>query len=290
MNYSNDGNNWHHQFLQLRKVDYDKISQERSSEWHYHKELEVLLVLSGKIELLIENEVLILNEGDFVLIGSNQLHKSIKHDLDNLQYIVFQFDVQQYIDQTIFNYLQHFSETHKPLSFLNYIFEKENVKSNFFNCIMEIYKENKNKDKGYEIAISLLIRKMLLILIRNDYKQILDITYDKDYKKLKPALDYIEDHLGERLDLNHISSLVNLSYFYFSRQFKKIIGMSLTDYINFKRIKKAERLLLTENISIVETSTSVGIPNISHFYNLFKRHNQCSPNQFIKQLQGNDDK
>jgi YesN/AraC family two-component response regulator len=63
-----------------------------------------------------------------------------------------------------------------------------------------------------------------------------------------------------------------------------VMGISFVDYVNYKRIKKAERLLLTGDLSIMEVSFEVGILNMAQFYKLFKRHNQCSPKEFKQRM------
>ena len=42
--------------------------------YHWHEEIEVLFVLKGTVELFIDKEVNILEEGDIFLINKNELH------------------------------------------------------------------------------------------------------------------------------------------------------------------------------------------------------------------------
>ncbi|WP_442951555.1 helix-turn-helix domain-containing protein [Paenibacillus sp. GYB004] len=43
---------------------------------------------------------------------------------------------------------------------------------------------------------------------------------------------------------------MNLSYSYFSKYFKRVMGLSFIEYVSIRRIKQAERLLLTMDGSI----------------------------------------
>lgn len=91
---------------------------------------------------------------------------------------------------------------------------------------------------------------------------------------LKPVLDYVEAHLSDKISAEQACQLVNFSYTYFLKYFKQIMGISFTDYVIHRRIKYAERLLLTEDLSIAQIAEQVGLPNLSHFYKLFKRLHQ----------------
>jgi len=75
-----------------------------------------------------------------------------------------------------------------------------------------------------------------------------------------------------------------MSYYYFVKYFKKTLGLSFTEYVNYRKVKSAERLLLTKDLSISEVSDRVGMPNMAHFYKMFKKYNECSPKQFQNKM------
>jgi len=103
-------------------------------------------------------------------------------------------------------------------------------------------------------------------------------------RRLRPALDYIETRLHERIAVDDVCRLMNFSYHYFIRFFRATMGMSLLEFVNYKRIRKAERLLLTRDLSIAEVAAQVGIPSMAQFYKLFGRFNDCSPKAFKQRM------
>lgn len=179
-----------------------------------------------------------------------------------------------------------FLQTRSSLSDLNYIFrENEEAKREVFQTVREIHEEMQRKDIGYEIAVSVLIKKMMLVLLRNDTKRKLRSVSHPDLMRLKPVLEWVERHSSERMAVEEACRQVNMSYYYFVKFFKKATGMTFTEYVNYKKIKKAERILLTEDLSISEVGEKVGMPNMAHFYKIFKKYNRCSPNEFRKNMQ-----
>lgn len=259
----------------------------KMNRWHYHKEVEFLLLIEGGLTIQTKHDMRLLQAGDVHLFGSSQLHRTRKELPMPLSYIVLQFDLTQYFDESTMPYLPYFSEARTPLGQLNYIFrEQPEVQRQAYNLIMDIYTETQHKSKGYELAISSSVRRLLLLLLRNDTRDMLLGADNAELARLQPALDYVEARLAEKIAIEQACAVLNLSYHYFIKYFKKVMGVSFVDYVNYKRIKKAERLLLTQDISIMEVGESVGIPNMAQFYKLFRRHNQCSPKEFKQRMRG----
>ena len=85
------------------------------------------------------------------------------------------------------------------------------------------------------------------------------------------AKQFIHEHCSESLSLGQVSSRVNMSHFYFCKQFRKATGLSFTDFVSRTRIEKAKNLLLNPNLRISEVAFAVGFQSLSHFNRIFKR-------------------
>jgi len=253
-------------------------------DWHYHEEIEFLLILKGELTAFYREEQLVLQEGDIALFGSSEPHMTM-NTKDDLSYIVLQIDLRKYWDTSTMNSMQHFSEVIRPLSTLNYIYRDNlNVRNLTAALIREIYIEMNDSQIGYELAVSSRIKNILLLLLRNDTRQQLNYNDNRLIGRLQPVVDYVEHNLSEKLSVSEISEMVNMSYTHFIKSFKKAVGMSFTDFVVYKRIKKAEQQLLTNDVSIAEVAESVGISNLGHFYDMFRRYNDCSPKQYRERL------
>ncbi|CAH1206322.1 HTH-type transcriptional activator RhaS [Paenibacillus plantiphilus] len=252
--------------------------------WHYHRELELLLVNEGILDVYIDDDYMRLHAGDIAMIGVKQLHRD--RSLGGaLNYIVLQFDLEQFFDHSTMPYMRFFSETKNPLSRANYIFrENDTARLEAAECIRSVLKEVTAKQIGYEMAVSMLIKQFLLLLLRNDPNKVLAESEDFDRVRLRSVLDFVEDHLSERIQVEEVCKLANMSYYYFVKFFKKAIGLSFTEYVNYRKIKWAERILLTKDLSVSEVGDRIGMPNMAHFYKMFKKYNDCSPKQFQKRM------
>lgn len=105
------------------------------------------------------------------------------------------------------------------------------------------------------------------------------------YEKLDVTIQYINKNLEQRISVSTLADLMCITSDHFSKVFKRIIGMPPCEYIQMKRIERAQTLLLTSHMSIVEIAEKVGISNLSQFSRLFSKLVRCSPREYrIKQF------
>ncbi|GMK48627.1 AraC family transcriptional regulator [Paenibacillus glycanilyticus] len=253
--------------------------------WHYHKEVELILVQNGSMNLHTPGHCYALDAGDVAIVGSSQLHLSQKTSDGPLIYIVLHVDLQRYFDPAMMMYYRHFSELVRPLEELNYIFrENAAARLEMAGILTGIHEEMIGKRKGYEIAASMHIKHLLLTLLRHDSRGLLQSYEFVDDTVMRPVLDYVSRHLSERIDMDEVSRIARMNYSYFSKYFKKAVGVSFVDYVNRQRILKAAHRLVAEPASVSSIAASVGIENMAHFYELFKRYNGCTPKEYARRL------
>lgn len=92
------------------------------------------------------------------------------------------------------------------------------------------------------------------------------------------AREYVDAHFCEEdLSVEHLAKQFYVSPVYFGQLFKKKWGVSLSEYVNRKKVDFAEQLLLEGERSITEVAQMVGIPDYFYFSKLYKRFKGISP-------------
>ncbi|WP_195333500.1 AraC family transcriptional regulator [Bacteroides salyersiae] len=110
-------------------------------------------------------------------------------------------------------------------------------------------------------------------------------TTNSSYEKLDVVVQYINKHLTKRIAVPELAQLIHLTPDHFSKVFKKVMGTSPCEFIQMKRIERAQALLLTSRMSIMQIAESVGIYNPAQFTRLFTKISQCPPKEYrAKQL------
>lgn len=99
-------------------------------------------------------------------------------------------------------------------------------------------------------------------------------------KEITRALIYIDNHFSEDISLGALAEQVSLSSYYFSRLFKKEVGMTFSDCIEHKRLNSAKHMLAESDKSILEISISVGYQQHSYFCKVFKKFTGQTPREY----------
>jgi len=94
---------------------------------------------------------------------------------------------------------------------------------------------------------------------------------------IEKLTSYIHEHPDEDLNLAKLSSLANLSPYYFARIFKKETGKTPHEYVMSSRINTAKFYLKTTKLTVEEIGLSLGFPTASSFCASFKRYLHISP-------------
>ena len=100
--------------------------------------------------------------------------------------------------------------------------------------------------------------------------------------EIRKAISYIDTNLTTNLTLEDVANHVYLSQFYFSRLFKKEIGVSFITYLNQQRIEQAKVLLTQSNLSIKSISQNIGYSQTSYFCKIFKELVGMTPVNYRK--------
>ena len=90
---------------------------------------------------------------------------------------------------------------------------------------------------------------------------------------------YLHEHYAENVNLRQLAQIANLSPSYFSRVFKREVGVSLPHYQTQIRINQA-RSLLIGGMPIKQVAVKTGFVDQSHLTHQFKRFVQVTPGNY----------
>ena len=102
--------------------------------------------------------------------------------------------------------------------------------------------------------------------------------------RLRKIEDYVRAHLAERILLETLAGLAELSPFHFSRVFKQATGMTPLHFVTRERMLQAQQLIRETSRSLIEIALEVGYTNPSHFAQVFRQTVGMAPTQFRNAL------
>jgi len=90
----------------------------------------------------------------------------------------------------------------------------------------------------------------------------------------------ISARLGEKLSLEAVATHVGVSPFYFCKLFKQSTDMTLTEYVNRRRVEWAKRQLANPSARVTEVAFDVGFQSVSQFNRSFLKYVGVSPTRY----------
>lgn len=246
-----------------------------SVDKHWHRSIELLMVLDGDISITIDNNEYFLTSEDIILINSNSIHSinsesavmiAIQIDMAkmnqfdaNLSDIAFDCNTATTNDISLFNGIKFAIATM--------------INENAHNANGAHYK---NYALSYYLISELLAH--FTVPVTNAMK-----TQQKYIARLNRLLNYIEDHYAENFSLADLAAAENLSVPYLSNFFDKNMGVKFSQYYTSVKLKHAVADLISTNDSIEAIAMRNGFTESHSFVRSFKKQYNMLPSAYRKE-------
>lgn len=244
----------------------DSAGQER--DFHFHDFDKLVILLSGKVSYLVENEDYFLEPRDILLVRHHCIHKA-------------QIDRSEPYERIIVYLNRSFFERTLPGAGLMDCFDLADRQNRHlfkpqeeqWQSIREVLKNYEKSDSCPPLQDALMLQ--LLILIGQLSPSDPD-SFDPMDPKIRDTLSYIGEHLGDRLSVDLLADRLFLSRYYFMRLFKAHTGQSVHSYVREKRLLYAARLI-REGMSASAAAMQSGFTDYSSFHRAFVSSFGCTP-------------
>lgn len=134
--------------------------------------------------------------------------------------------------------------------------------------------KNVQKDLQTNILLLQLLSELLkdgFLIVQEEERNYSEMAlFDKVINRLLSEPEHMPD-------MKDAANMVGISYYHFSRVFKKATGFNYMEYCNHLRIQQAEELLIQSNLTIGEIANQIGMETNSGFTRLFKKSHGISP-------------
>jgi AraC-like DNA-binding protein len=224
--------------------------------------------------------------GETVILPANQrmVIDFPEADLNNpTQCIALTVD-DGYIQDTIQYLNQYYNstsdeKTNWKLRFNQYHFSNNNEVSDLINKIIRICS---SAETAKNIFADLNLKELLIRLIQSQY--LLQVVAERDinnnHSRLHFLLNYINDHLSEKISVDTLSRKTYLSRNMFFKWFKEQCGISPLEYITSERVRLAKQLLADPRNDIRTVSMLSGFSDVNYFTRVFKKTEGITPGTY----------
>ncbi|CAG7652445.1 helix-turn-helix domain-containing protein [Paenibacillus allorhizosphaerae] len=269
------------------------IQQDRFSlvDPHWHEHLEFIKILQGPVRFQIDSQSFDAETDEIYFINSCQVHS-----------VTCLPGVSGRIRGMVFDRALLLSPGNLEITHLLTLFYRSNKILNKYGKshpfwqelnaeIEKAYQEFTQANVGYEYNVLSSVYRIMISLLRLHQQDLNKHTprhYVNQYMRLKPAIDYMEEHFADKVYMDRICEIINMNTDYFSSVFKKVFGLPPVQYLTKVRIDHAKRLLLDQQRSITEIAELSGFCNINYFDKVFKEQSGFTPMEFRKRYINQD--
>ena len=242
---------------------------------HWHDCFELLYVLKGSAMYHGTEKSCPIQTGDFILIRCGEIHTVVCEPDADTDILVIKF-----MPSVISSPYHRLSDSSYISGFLNSgnIYHPEAEEEREIRGILEdIYTEYSRKQKAYELLVRSGVYRLIAVCIRYHMILLPGEAADSEYRAILPILRYIEQNYASDITLHQIADMLHLNYTYASRYFKKIVGRSFKQYLDYIRISEAEKMLLQDKEYAYLIAAKCGFSSQQSFIRTFKRLRGYSP-------------
>ena len=249
-------------------------------QYHYHRYIELIYLLTGSVETWIGNKMYALSKGDFIIIYSGEPH-TFRSDT-SVSYIVVKL-----LPEILVTSEQTFNEYEYVLNFSNRTGERTRVIKGDTKIGTLMKNAYATFTQG-KYCSELFVRADIINVcahILNFWHNNGEITSfnsrltAENVRTVNKITAYVKDTNGT-VKTHEAATMCNLSDGYFSRIFKSLMGMTFTEYAKSVKIAEAERLLKCSDCSVTDIAQHLGYATASHFIEDFKKEKGISPKKY----------
>ncbi len=249
-----------YEFKHLGSPDYLKVEMGNDFSFpvHLHQCYEVIVILEGEMEIMVESSKHILKQGEGLLIFPNQLH-SLKSTHSKHVLCIFSPRL-----------VQAYSTNVKGKKPANNKFKPDEY------LVREISR--------LSFDSTTTAKKGILYSLCANFDE--SAEYVKrgsgDEKLLLKIFSFVESEFDSECTLSALAREIGYDYSYLSRFFKKAVGITFNAYVNYYRLSHACYLMENSDVPILQCAMESGYASLRSFNRNFKQYFGMTPIEYRK--------
>ncbi|MDR3245210.1 MAG: AraC family transcriptional regulator [Prevotellaceae bacterium] len=271
--------------LVLLNVGYAKHNADWNWKGTHSPFARLYLVETGKAHIIIGKKLIPLTPGHLYLIPSFTTHDYVCKGIFTLFYIHI-YDEQNIFERLSFPFevgagaleeliVQRLLSINPGRELKMYDPHAYDNTPTFFNSIAQ---------NSLFPFYSIIETKGILLQLFSKFLMNATLKQEIVDKRIIRVVQYIRDNIEQELPINELSAICSLTNDHFIRIFKKELKYTPIQYINQKKIERAQMMLLVEGKQVKEISYQLSFENVSYFNRLFKNYTGMTPNEYREKL------
>lgn len=258
---------------------HDIFELDAYKEGMYREEtVAILFILSGKLTIRSREEEWRLSARDLVTLRPFESF-AVTTRSEDIHMIVLRIPLE---------ILQKIETSYRMTDIRCYLIGDNSETGNEIKRIFaELFWNEAKGEVGADIVIRSLLYQLLYQLVRNfsQKRETTVSTNSRSFDRVQKVTRYLQKHFQERLTLQFVSEIMEITPGHLSRTFKENMSVSFSEYLTQIRLQEVVNMIRTETSrSITEIALDAGFTNINSFYVAFHRAFHMTPTEFRRSL------
>lgn len=252
---------------------------------HFHNCMEIMYCYEARI-VNIENRIYYLEPGSICVVPPNQMHNSVREtfrencDWPGCEYIYV--DPQEFLKDFFtetYSFDHVFEQINRNLK--NVITQKENPL--ICRQLILMMDELRKPDYSRYMVKGLFLTFWIELLRTRHLFAENQISKRRELTNIYPAMIYMREHYSEKVTTEQLAEVCNMSLSQFRKNFKNLMGISPTKYMNDIRLAKSCQLLMETEMGILQVALACGYNSLSSYNSHFIERYGISPTKWKKE-------
>lgn len=235
---------------------------------HVTKSFILCYLIDGKGELIVNGIKNTVKKGSLFLLTPDTIVEGRADELEPPKYYMIFFNCINVESQT-----KKLKINEVDFNFAPFITSQSSKTKQLFQKLFSMRNEKSDIDK---LRIKQLFYELIILFISANS------TIKEEESGIDYAIKFLDEHFYKEIKMDDLAKSINFSSSYFTRQFKKYVGMTPMDYLTKRRITSAKKLLACNNLRLKEVAEQVGYNDELYFSRMFKKLVGTSPTVYVK--------
>lgn len=228
-------------------------------------DFEITYVAQGKIKISTEVDSDLVEKGEGYISFLSEHHALSSNQ--SARFISYAFNVKK--DSPVFQLFQKVKEKYSPIS------NRKIQASSFFSTLTDIIQEFYSLESTESVyAIDSLTTDLIVKLARYGKQNVQNDLMDTK-ELIARIVTFLDDNYLSITSLVDVANIFGYSYNYMYKLFAKYHNLTISEYINSKKMDFAKEYLLTH--SVTQTSEKLGYTSLYNFSRAYKKYFGKSP-------------
>ena len=252
---------------------YDRTTRDRNHKTisHFHDLHELYYLVKGSTRYFIGNEIFVLNAGEIAFVPKGVFHNTTNESKRDVERILLEFD-DEFAGKNYKQYIHALSQNKHVIFPAGEISKIEDI-------LNKIAEESLKKNLDYKEMQKLYLRELLILISRCRLKDT-NSRSAGSFKTIEDIMKYISENVNADLSLESLSRKYSISPNHLSKQFKKVSGLPLSEFINISRISLAEKILKNTALPVTRVAMECGFNDSNYFAAVFKKYKGVTPKKY----------